>query len=149
MQQCGAKKGTELCCKERCSTAVQKKVQNCVVKRGAALRCKRKVQHCVAKQFCNAVHTANSTQIARARKKTGRKTEKPQPALVNVQQHRIKKQAGKFDLFFLFVKPVYFFNIPSSLPIFVKAATARSSCVLLWPAETCTRILARSLGTTG
>jgi len=67
---------------------------------------------------------ANSTQNARARKKTGWKTEKLQPApenvqqhriknrleteklqlaLVNVQLHRIKKQAGKSDLFFSFV----------------------------------------------
>ena len=42
-----------------------------------------------------------------------------------------------------------YFSTPSSLPILVKAATHLSRCSLLWPADTCTRIRAWSLGTTG
>ncbi len=38
---------------------------------------------------------------------------------------------------------------PSSLPTFMKAAIALSSCSRVWPAESWTRILASPFGTTG
>ena len=31
---------------------------------------------------------------------------------------------------------VYFFNTPNSLPIFTNASTQRSSCSVVWPADT-------------
>jgi hypothetical protein len=59
-------------------------VLQCDAKNGAAMRCIRLTAHKM-----------------RGQEKTGWKTERLQPALVNVQLHRIKKQAGKSDLFFL------------------------------------------------
>ena len=42
-----------------------------------------------------------------------------------------------------------FFSTPSSLPTFMKAAMHLSSCSRVCAADSCTRILACSLGTTG
>lgn len=60
-----------------------------------------------------------------------------------------KVQQKTFGVLFLPYLMTVYLRTLSSLPILVKAATALSSCFFEWPAETWTRILARSLGTTG